>query len=55
MKRETCADCEKMFIDAAIACSDLDIFLDRDIWQISDKICIKCLTRITNRYLINKE
>ena len=54
MERETCVNCEKKVLDAAIDVGDLDLFLDRDIWQIDNSVCIKCLIRIATRYIDNE-
>lgn len=51
MKRNVCIECEKIFLETVIKNHDLELLLDKDISYFDNRICIKCLTRIVNRYI----
>jgi len=50
MSRETCIKCETYFMEAVIENWDIALFLDWNIEDLNNNMCIKCLARITSRY-----
>ena len=52
MEREVCLDCEKKYIKI-FENANIEDVLDWTLFDIDidNTICLKCLTRITNRYI----